>query len=29
MANLYLMEEANSATLAKLQSEFRVVFLNK
>ena len=29
MANLYLMEEANSAILAKLQSDFRVVFLSK
>lgn len=29
MANLYLMEEANSATLAKLQGDFRTVFLKK
>ena len=29
MANLYLMEEASSATLAKVQAEFRSIFLNK
>lgn len=29
MASLYLMEEANSAVLAKLQNEFRTIFMNK
>jgi ABC-type Fe3+ transport system substrate-binding protein len=29
MANLYLMEEASSETLAKLQGEFRTIFLSK
>jgi iron(III) transport system substrate-binding protein len=29
MSSLYLMEEANSATLAKFQAEFRSVFLKK
>jgi iron(III) transport system substrate-binding protein len=29
MANLYLMEEASSETLAKLQAEFRTIFLSK